>query len=57
MKNAGWQLFKQIDGRDILAILGLASIGYGFWLWKPFMAFIVIGLILFVLAINTTLRR
>jgi hypothetical protein len=43
----------KIDMRDILVTGGLAAMAYGIWIWKPHLAFIIVGGIVFTLAYRT----
>jgi hypothetical protein len=46
VSGIGSLIARKIDIRDILFILGLALSGYGFWLLKPWIGFVVTGFIL-----------
>lgn len=37
------------DLRDLFCLVGLGGIGYGLWGYDPRLAFVVVGLILFIL--------
>ena len=42
-------LVRIFDIQEIIALLALGMIFYGFYIWKPFLAFIVVGFILLFL--------
>lgn len=41
---------------DLMALVGLLMMGYGLHLFRPWLAFFVVGLIVFVLALARALR-
>ena len=38
--------FKQIDGADVLMVLGLIHVGVGLWMFEPWVSLFVVGLLL-----------
>lgn len=41
---------------DLLVVLGLAGLGYGLWLRMPWLAFVVVGAIVFLLGVIMHMR-
>lgn len=60
LKKVG-ELLKKIKFDELITeILGLSGIGmifYGFYTWKPMMAWIVVGTILLFLSILTGIKK
>ena len=55
MKSVGKWFNRSIDFSDIIGLGGLGLIFYGFYLWKPFMAYIVTGFLVLVFAVVANL--
>ncbi len=36
---------------DLIGLAGISILGYGLWLYEPFMSYAIVGLILLVLAV------
>lgn len=36
---------------DLLLLIGLSLVGYGFWLFKPWLAFVVVGSVMVLIAV------
>jgi len=46
-------LAKALDVRDFLLFGGLAMLGYGLWLFRPWVGFAVCGVVLMVIGLFT----
>lgn len=58
-KNDGMNRWARLapDMADVIAMAGLASLGYGLWLMWPALAYVVVGTILLLLGILGALRN
>jgi len=54
-------LFKWIgrtfDFSDVIGLIGLGGVFYGFYLWKQYLAYIIVGFIIFGLSVLTGIKK
>jgi hypothetical protein len=51
------KLFKATDIVDVLTIFGIFTIGFGLWLYKPWLSLFVVGIIIFSLGIFLSIPK
>lgn len=45
------KLFGNFDISDFIALVGLGMLFYGLYTWKPFVAWIIVGSLIFTLSV------
>ena len=57
LTNFGRWFYKTFDFSDFVGLGGLGMIFFGLYQWMPHMAYVVVGGIVFVLAVLDSMRR
>jgi len=56
VKRIGKWFDKNFDFSDLIAFGGLGMVFYGLYQWKPFMAYVVVGGVIFLMSVIANLE-